>query len=186
MGYALAATATIAAMLTACHQETPAPSHTPTEARVATATASPTVEKLPPARKPYPPVRQLPLGTRTPATLVADTGRHIKVTYIRHYVYCGADARQAQRCINQGKLTWYRPAGVNTLAGHNYRGWYWLDDLPTGRTVRITTGKLKGTYRVYGHARVTNGRFPRSGLRAAVALQTCAGDGIGFSFLRRV
>ncbi|HEU4568257.1 MAG TPA: hypothetical protein VFR99_09495 [Marmoricola sp.] len=192
-GYALATAATVAAMLTACHQEkAPAPTK-PVEAAasavVAPATVSPSpshpIRRLDVARKPYPSASALPLAKKPtrPADQVADTGR---VTYLRHYVYCGARATQAQRCINQGKLTWYKPAGVNTLAGHNYLGWYWLDDLPVGREVKITAGGLRGTYRVYGHAWVTNGQFPRSGRHAAVALQTCAGRGIGFSFLRRV
>lgn len=106
--------------------------------------------------------------------------------YIRGYSYCGSKVSQAQRCIDQGKLTLYYPSGVKTLAGHNYKGWYWIDDIPTGRIVKIQSGGLKGTYKVYGHAKVYNKKFPKSGLGASVALQTCEGSGIGFSFLRRV
>ncbi len=109
-----------------------------------------------------------------------------KVTYIKGYSFCGAKLSQAQRCIDQGKLTLYYPSGVNTLAGHNYKGWYWIDDLPTGRIVKIQSGGLKGTYKVYGHAKVYDKKFPKSGMGAAVALQTCEDSGIGFSFLRRV
>lgn len=109
----------------------------------------------------------------------------LKITYIKGYSYCGSTAKQAQRCIDQGKLTLYYPSGVKTLAGHNYKGWYWIDDLPTGRIVKIQSGGLKGTYKVYGHAKVYNKKFPKSGLGAAVALQTCEGSGIGFSFLKR-
>lgn len=113
-----------------------------------------------------------------------------KVTRIARYAYCGSTVRAAQRCIDQGKLTLYFPAGVRTLAGHNYVGWYWMDDLPVGRKVVIASGGLKGTYRVYGHGWAKRGsqggKFPKSGLKAAVALQTCTSNGTGFSFLKRV
>lgn len=104
----------------------------------------------------------------------------------KRYDFCGWKVSQAQRCIDQGKLVRYKPSGVNTLAGHNYKGWYWIDDIPTGRKVVIKSGQLKGTYKVYGHAKVYDKKFPKSGLGADVALQTCEGSGIGFSFLRRI
>lgn len=104
----------------------------------------------------------------------------------KRYDFCGWRLSQAQRCIDQGKLVRYKPSGVNTLAGHNYKGWYWIDDIPTGRKVVIKSGELKGTYKVYGHAKVYNKKFPKSGLGADVALQTCEDSGIGFSFLRRI
>jgi len=110
----------------------------------------------------------------------------VPTSYIKGYSYCGSKLSQAQRCIDQGKLTLYYPSGVKTLAGHNYKGWYWIDDLPNGRIVKIQSGALKGTYKVYGHAKVYDKKFPKSGLGAAVALQTCEDSGIGFSFLRRV
>lgn len=109
-----------------------------------------------------------------------------KVTYIKGYVFCGRAAKTAQKCVDKGKLTLYYPSGVATLSGHNYMGWYWLDDLPNGRVVKIQSGSLKGTYKVYSHAKVYDKKFPKSGRGAAVALQTCVGKGIGFSFLRRV
>lgn len=119
------------------------------------------------------------------ASTLTRTSTAPKPVYIKGYSFCGWTVREAQRCIDQGKLTRYKPAGVNTLAGHNYMGWYWIDDIPTGRIVIIQSGKLAGKYKVYGHAKVYNGQFPKSGLGAAVALQTCEGSGIGFSFLRR-
>lgn len=108
------------------------------------------------------------------------------VTTIKGYVFCGKAVKAAQKCIDRGKLTLYYPSGVPTLAGHNYMGWYWMDDLPNGRVVKIQSGSLKGTYKVYGHAKVYDKKFPKSGRGAAVALQTCEGKGIGFSFLRRI
>lgn len=113
-----------------------------------------------------------------------------RVTRISGYVYCGSAVVSAQRCIDAGKLTLYYPAGVKTLAGHNYMGWSWMDDLPVGRKVVIVSGSLAGTYRVYGHGWAKRGsqggRFPAAGRGAAVALQTCTSSGTGFSFLRRV
>ena len=128
------------------------------------------------------------LQTRDTSTLTTTAAKKTKpkVVYIKGYSFCGWSVKEAQRCIDQGKLVRYKPAGVNTLAGHNYKGWYWIDDIPTGRIVKIQSGQLKGTYKVYGHAKVYNGKFPKSGLGAAVALQTCEDSGIGFSFLRRV
>jgi hypothetical protein len=111
------------------------------------------------------------------------------VTRIGGYVFCGSAVAAAQRCIDAGKLTLYYPAGVKTLAGHNYMGWSWMDDLPVGRKVVITSGGLAGTYWVYGHGWAKRGSqggtFPSAGLGASVALQTCTSTGTGFSFLRR-
>lgn len=113
-----------------------------------------------------------------------------KVTTISGYSFCGSAVAAAQKCIDQGKLTLYYPAGVSTLAGHNYMGWYWMDDLPIGRTVKITSGGLAGTYKVYAHGWAkrgsAGGKFPSAGYGAAVALQTCTDTGTGFSFLRRI
>lgn len=111
-------------------------------------------------------------------------------TTISGYAFCGPAVAQAQRCIDQGKLTLYYPSGVNTLAGHNYMGYDWMDNLPVGRIVTIKSGGLKGTYKVYGHGWAKRGSqggtFPSNGLGAAVALQTCTSNGTGFSFLKRV
>lgn len=112
-----------------------------------------------------------------------------KVTTISGYSWCGSGVSNAQPCIDAGKLTLYYPAGVATLAGHNYMGWYWMDDLPVGRTVVIKSGSLAGTYVVYAHGSAARGsaggKFPAAGYGAAVALQTCTNTGTGFSFLRR-
>lgn len=108
-----------------------------------------------------------------------------RVTYISGYTFCGSSASAAQPCIDNGSLVLYYPAGVTTLGGHNYKGWYWMDDLPVGRKVVIQSGKLAGTYRVYAHGYSSNKMFPANGKSADVALQTCEGSGIGFSFLRR-
>jgi hypothetical protein len=111
-----------------------------------------------------------------------------RVTYISGYTYCGASASEAQPCIDKGGLVLYYPAGVTTLGGHDYKGWYWMDDLPVGRQVVISSGKLAGTYRVYDNGFSSNKMFPENGKGADIALQTCVNgnEGIGFSFLRRV
>ncbi|MGI5404186.1 hypothetical protein ACQEVG_32990 [Streptomyces sp. CA-135486] len=90
----------------------------------------------------------------------------------------------AQKCIDAGALTMY--AG-NILAGHNYMGYQWLSRVPVGRTVRVISGPLAGTYRVYGHMRLNRqgGSIPSFG-GAALVLQTCEGSGTGFSLLKRV
>ena len=113
-----------------------------------------------------------------------------KVSTISGYAWCGSGVANAQPCIDAGKLTLYYPAGVATLAGHNYMGYDWMDDLPVGRKVKILSGSLAGTYVVYSHGYAARGsaggKFPSAGYGAAVALQTCTKTGTGFSFLRRV
>lgn len=155
----------------------PRPSFTP-PVRTKTPAARKPVVKPKPVAKPW------PERTRTAKRKPVET-----VTRISGYAFCGSAVAAAQRCIDAGKLTLYYPAGVKTLAGHNYMGWSWMDDLPVGRKVVITSGVLSGTYRVYGHGWAKRGSqggtFPSAGLGASVALQTCTSTGTGFSFLRR-
>lgn len=135
-------------------------------------------------------VRSAPSRSATSATRKSTPKKTIKVTTIAGYAFCGSAVKSAQVCIDQGKLTLYYPAGVNTLAGHNYMGYDWMDNLPVGRTVVIKSGGLRGTYKVYGHGWAQRGskggKFPANGYGAAVALQTCTKTGTGFSFLRKV
>ncbi|MFJ5103232.1 hypothetical protein [Streptomyces sp. NPDC088554] len=90
----------------------------------------------------------------------------------------------AQECIDAGELTMY---GGRILAGHNYLGYQWLSRIPVGRTVRVLYGPLEGTYKVYGHLRLSRqgGAIPSFG-GADLVLQTCEGSGTGFSLARRV
>jgi hypothetical protein len=103
----------------------------------------------------------------------------IRVTYYRN---CSA---APQPCIDAGALTMY--AG-NILAGHNYMGYSWLATVPVGRTVRVISGPLAGTYKVYGHLRINRqgGSIPAFPGSPALVLQTCEGSGTGFSLLHRV
>jgi hypothetical protein len=76
----------------------------------------------------------------------------------------------------------------NILAGHNYMGYSWLATVPVGRTVRVISGPLAGTYKVYGHLRINRqgGSIPAFPGSPALVLQTCEGSGTGFSLLHRV
>lgn len=100
---------------------------------------------------------------------------------ISFYRVCEA---RPQPCIDAGALTMY--AG-NILAGHNYMGYQWLSRVPVGRTVRVIFGSLAGTYRVYGHLRISRqgGTIPDFPGSPALVLQTCEGSGTGFSLLHR-
>ena len=93
-----------------------------------------------------------------------------------------------QPCIDQGRgLTLYgRDVGVNILAAHNYHGYQWLSRVALGRKVVVTSGQLAGTYRVTGHLRLNrqSGSIPSFG-GADLVLQSCEGDGTGFSLLHR-
>jgi hypothetical protein len=91
----------------------------------------------------------------------------------------------AQECIDAGALTMY---ARNILAGHNYMGYQWLSRVPVGQEVRVISGPLAGTYEVYGHLRIgrQGGSIPAFPGSPALVLQTCVGNGTGFSLLRRV
>ena len=148
-------------------------------------TPKPKEQPKPKPKPKAPPVRKLPLAKKPAPKPVRPV---YKTTTINGYRYCGPSPAQAQPCIDQGSLVLYYPTSVPVLGGHDYKGWYWLDDLPTGRTVKILSGKLAGTYQVYAHGSVPKkgGRYPASGAGADVALQTCEGSRIEFSFLKRV
>lgn len=76
VGRALIVAVTVATAVTACHHETPAPSRKSVEAVTGTVgtTKSPSPEKLPLARRPYPATRQLPLAPTTVAPATRVTG----------------------------------------------------------------------------------------------------------------
>jgi hypothetical protein len=168
-----------------------------TPTRLSDVVTAPVVTPTPVAPQPYRPEPHMtregkrePLTT-SPSASVATQGapRGTRRTApsapadirISRYRQCG-DAFQA--CIDTGSLTLY--AG-NILAGHNYMGYQWLASVPTGRTVRVISGPVAGTYRVYGHLRINRqgGRIPDFG-SADLVLQTCVGSGTGFSLLHKV
>lgn len=90
-----------------------------------------------------------------------------------------------QRCIDAGELTFY---GGRILAGHNYMGYQWLSRVPVGDTVRVVSGPMAGTYRVYGHMALSRqgGAMPHFPGSPVLVLQSCEGSGTGFSLLHRV
>ncbi|MGW2515041.1 hypothetical protein ACWC0A_37870 [Streptomyces scopuliridis] len=118
--------------------------------------------------------------TATPATrkLIATPPADVRISF---YKNCTG---HAQSCIDDGQLTMY---GGRILAGHNYMGYQWLSRIPVGRTVRVISGPLAGTYRVYDHMRLNQqgGVIPAFG-GAELVLQTCEGTETGFSLLKRV
>ena len=97
-----------------------------------------------------------------------------------------------QADIDRGLLvTWTAKTPTCILAGHDTMGWHWLDDIPTGTVVEVTTGPCTGRYQVYDHKwqEIKGGDFPEW-IRADdldLVLQTCTGAaGSGFSLARRI
>lgn len=123
------------------------------------------------APKPRKPIAKAPQKPRKAFSGVTISG----------YAWCPSNV---QSCIDAGKLTGYNG---NYLAGHNYMGYQWLSRVAVGTTVRVTSGPLAGTYRVYGHLHLNRqgGSFPNTG-GADLVLQSCEGSGTGFSLARRI
>lgn len=111
---------------------------------------------------------------------------HNSVT-IGSYVNCDGNP---QPCIDAGNLTYYSGTGGGKwsqfLGGHDYDGWDWLHSVPVGTTVHIEGGVAAGTYEVFDHVYINRqgGSIPY--LAGDLALQSCKGDGTGFSLLRKV
>lgn len=199
-GLALAAVATAAAMSTVLSVATDA--QAPAGPLLSDVVTAPVVTPSPTTMTPYrPEPRPTPHTTRegvrktltpspsaslaTPSTRprtkhpIPKAPADIRITFYRN---CSA---RPQPCIDAGALTMY--AG-NILAGHNYKGYQWLSRVPVGRTVRVISGPLAGTYRVYGHLTINRkgGSIPAFAGSPALVLQTCEGSGTGFSLLHRV
>jgi len=119
-----------------------------------------------------------PSTTPTKRHPIAKPPADIRITFYRD---CTG---HAQECIDAGALTMY--AG-RILAGHNYMGYQWLSRIPVGQEVRVISGPLAGTYEVYGHLRINRqgGSIPAFPGSPALVLQTCVGNGTGFSLLKR-
>lgn len=102
------------------------------------------------------------------------------------YEVCLTDV---QSCVDRGVLVFSRSRaqGTGVLQGHNWAGWQWLSDVPTGTVVTVTGGPAAGRYEVTGHAHTADqgGEYPDF-RGAPLALQTCVGSGTGFTLLRRV
>jgi hypothetical protein len=126
-------------------------------------------------------VEHIATPSTTPTTRhpIATPPADIRISFYRN---CTG---HAQECIDAGALTMY--AG-RILAGHAYMGYQWLARVPVGQEVRVISGPLAGTYEVYGRLRIgrQGGSIPTFPGSPALVLQTCVGDGTGFSLLRRV
>jgi hypothetical protein len=135
-----------------------------------------TRKALTPTKVPHVVTQSTKPATRHP---IAKAPADIRISYYR---VCSA---HPQPCIDAGALTMY---DGRILAGHNYMGYQWLSRVPVGRTVRVISGPLAGTYRVYGHLRINRqgGSIPAFPGSPALVLQTCEGSGTGFSLLHRM
>jgi len=104
-----------------------------------------------------------------------------KVRTISRYT----DAPGSQKAIDSCKLVLWTHSPL-WLAGHNWCGWQWMAFVPTGDTVRVSSGAAAGTYVVTGHMRLSrqSGSLPH--VDADLVLQTCIGSGTGLTLLRRV
>lgn len=176
----LAGVIALAALATGCGAKHVAPQHHTTtvvvvESKSSTTPSAATRRVVSASRKPS------PSKSPAPVRKAARRAHRASVTVISRYVSCPTEY---QGCIDRGNLTLYHG---NILAGHNYLGWQWLAEVPTGRTVRVISGQVAGTYRVFSHLRLNRqgGAFPDF-RGAALVLQSCEGSGTGFSLLRRV
>ena len=95
------------------------------------------------------------------------------------------DAPGSQKAIDACNLVLWSHAPL-WLAGHNYCGFQWLASVPTGTTVRVTSGAAAGTFVVTGHVLLNRQGGAMPALRADLVLQTCVGSSTGLTLLRRV
>ncbi|MBI1377369.1 MAG: hypothetical protein GC157_07800 [Frankiales bacterium] len=136
----------------------------------ATPAATARATKAPPA----------PRATTTPAPKAPSSPPAPSARVISRYV----DAPGSQAAIDRCNLVLWTHQPL-WLAGHNYCGYQWLAFVPTGTTVRVTSGVAAGTYVVTGHQRLDrqSGALPH--VSADLVLQTCVGSATGLTLLRR-
>ncbi len=112
------------------------------------------------------------------------------VTDLKVITVSPVTAFYSQATVDRGKLVTWMTEPVCLLAGHNNRGWQWLDDVAVGRTVVVATGPCAGRYRVTGHRwqPVKGGPVPgwMSDPAIDLVLQTCTATGLGFSLAVRI
>jgi hypothetical protein len=126
------------------------------------------------------PVKATTARRTTTRTVSAAHVVSARVRTISSYV----DAPGSQKAIDACKLVLWTHSPL-WLAGHNWCGWQWMASVPTGSTVRVSSGRAAGTYVVTGHIRLNRqgGKLPR--VSADLVLQTCVGSGTGLTLLRR-
>jgi len=96
-------------------------------------------------------------------------------------------AYRDQGAIDDGSLVLWRQLPY-LLAAHEHLGWGWLDDIPVGTRVVVTTGPAAGAYVVVGHDWMPEqgGEMPASFADYDLVLQTCTGtSGSGFTLAVR-
>lgn len=132
--------------------------------------------------------------TRTPPMYAPNAAPSMKPTKHQSAATPPSDIRidsyqncspQPQHCIDAGTLTMY---AQKILAGHDYMGYQWLSRVPIGHRVRINSGPLEGTYKVYDHLKISrqHGFIPTFPGSPSLILQTCEGHATAFSLLHRL
>lgn len=152
----------------------PAPKPAPVVAR-ALAVATPVVVRHAATPKPK---AAPPKPAPRPVVARAATARTITIS---RYV----DAPGSQKAIDACNLVLWSHAPL-WLAAHNYCGFQWLSSVPTGTTVRVTSGAAAGTFVVTGHVLLNRQGGVMPALKADLVLQTCVGSSTGLTLLRRV
>lgn len=151
-----------------------------------TAEPEPTEAPQPPPAPepdPPPPTKNAAATTPEPAPPPAPKPEVVELAPITAF--------QDQAAVDTGALvTYIDPArfGFCLIAGHDFSGWYWLDDLAVGTVVRVTQGPCAGEYEVVGHEwqETKGGQHPEWMHDYDLILQTCTGaTGTGFSLLVR-
>lgn len=146
-------------------------------------------EDLIPEEKVTAPDKEIPPEEPSPSVEPSPTEEATPSVTISSYVNCGAEF---QACIDNGNLTYYAGHWKNgewsqLLAGHDYMGFAWLNSVPLGTIVNVTSGPAQGTYRAYDHLYIgrQGGDMPRF-YGADLVLQSCQGSGTGFTLLDRI
>lgn len=108
---------------------------------------------------------------------------------VRTYTLRPVTAFGSQAAIDRGSLVTWMTRPTCLLAGHDNKGWAWLDNIPNGSIIRVTQGPCAGRYKVVTHrwqAR-KGGPIPSWMSNYDLVLQTCTGArGMGFSAARRL
>ena len=169
-------------------------------ATVVVPTTSPAASPTQSAPSPTPPmVRPTPPATTKPATRTTtraatktttrSTTSAPRTSTVKTYRLAPVTAYYSQATIDQGRLVTWMTSPTCLLAGHDNMGWAWLDNVPTGSIVVVTTGPCAGRYKVVGHRwqATKGGAVPSWMAGYDLILQTCTGSsGSGFSLAQRI
>ena len=168
---------------------TPTTSPTATPTPNLSATPSPT----PPTVRPTAPATTKPATRTTTRAATKTTTRSTtsapRTSTVKTYRLAPVTAYYSQATIDQGRLVTWMTSPTCLLAGHDNMGWAWLDNVPTGSIVVVTTGPCAGRYKVVGHRwqATKGGAVPSWMAGYDLILQTCTGSsGSGFSLAQRI